>query len=215
VEGNGQNELVETVVGLRRGGGVRLGGEEAGQWSVARRIGWGLAHIPEDRHASALALTMTVRENLSLTTGDLPARGAFVDRPAERRRAAALMEEYDVRAPSMETPVGSVSGGNQQKAVVAREMSRHPRLLVAANPTRGLDVTATEFVHNAIRAHRAAGGGALLVSSELDELLTLSDRIVVMYHGRVAAEMAPGEGASDRDRLGRLMTGAPGSERPS
>jgi len=180
---------------------------DASRWSVARRIAWGLAHIPEDRHATALALTMSTRDNLFLAGDMLPHRGPWRDVAAQRAGAAALMEGYDVRAPSVETPVGALSGGNQQKAVVAREMSRKPRLLVAVNPTRGLDVAATEFVHGAIRAHRAAGGATLLISSELEEVLDLSDRVLVLYNGRVVAEMRPG-GDDDMGRLGRLMTGA-------
>jgi simple sugar transport system ATP-binding protein len=211
VEGNGQAELVGTLVGLRHDAPVRLeeGGAlvDASRWPVGRRIAWGLAHIPEDRHFDALALTMSTRDNLFLAGDMLPHHGPWRDLRAERAGAAAMMEEYDVRAPGMETPVGSLSGGNQQKAVVAREMSRGPRLLVAVNPTRGLDVAATEFVHDALRAHRREGGATVLVSSELDEILDLSDRILVLYNGRVVAEMRPGE-ADDRERLGRLMTGA-------
>jgi len=217
VEGSGQTELAETLVGLRHEAAVFLADGSAlvnaSQWSVAERIAWGMAHIPEDRHATALALSMPVRDNLFLAGDTLPRRGPWADRAAARRSAAALMEEYDVRAPSPETPVGALSGGNQQKAVVARELSRSPRLLVAVNPTRGLDVAATEYVHDAVRTHRARGGATLLVSSELDELLALSDRILVVYGGRVVGSLKPG-GPDDHERLGRLMTGAARGEAP-
>jgi simple sugar transport system ATP-binding protein len=212
VEGNGQTELAGTLVGVRHDAPVRFEADgalrDASRWSVGRRIAWGLAHIPEDRHFDALALTMSTSDNLFLAGDMLPRHGPWRDLPAQRSGAAALMEEYDVRAPDAETPIGSLSGGNQQKAVVAREMSRHPRLLVAVNPTRGLDVAATEFVHDALRAHRHNGGATLLVSSELEEILDLSDRILVLYGGRVVTEMRPTGGAEDRERLGRLMTGA-------
>ena len=212
VEGNGQTELAGTLVGLRHDAPVRLqvdgALQDASRWSVGRRIAWGMARIPEDRHFDALALTMSTRDNLFLAGEMLPHHGPWRDLSAQRAGAAALMQEYDVRAPDTETPIGSLSGGNQQKAVVAREVSRRPRLLVAVNPTRGLDVAATEFVHDAIRAHRRGGGATLLVSSELEEVLALSDRILVLYGGRVVTEMRPTGGADDRERLGRLMTGA-------
>lgn len=218
VEGSGQSALAETLVGLRHAAPVMLerggGLVDASGWSIADRIAWGLGHIPEDRHATALALTMSVRDNLFLAGDTLPRRGPWVDRAATREKAARLMEQYDVRASSMDTPVGALSGGNQQKAVVAREMSRNPRLLVAVNPTRGLDVAATEYVHDAIRAHRARGGATLLVSSELDELLALSDRILVLYNGAPVGALRPG-GPDDHARIGRWMTGATdGSDAP-
>lgn len=211
VEGNGQSELVETVVGLRPGP-VRLRADgglvNAGRWSVAQRLKWGLACIPADRHAVALALSAPVCDNLFFSGDMMPRRGPWLDRPAARRIAAALTEEYDVRTPSLDTPVLDLSGGNQQKVVVAREMSRHPRLLVAMHPTRGLDVAASNFVHSTLRAHKARGGAALLVSSELEELLALSDRIVVMYGGRVIGELTPTGSPADTDTLARMMTGA-------
>lgn len=211
VEGNGQFRLEETLVGLRHDAPVYLGENgtlmDASRWSTGRRIAWGLSHIPEDRQAEALALTMTTRDNFFLAGDMLPHHGIWRDIPAQREQAEQLMAEYDVRAPSLETPTGSLSGGNQQKLVVAREMSRNPRLLVAVNPTRGLDVAAQEFVHDAIRAHRARGGATLLISSDLDEILDLSDRVLVLYGGRVSAEIRPGD-EDDMGRIGRLMTGA-------
>ena len=211
VEGNGQTELAETIVGLRSDFPVRLaeGGRlvDASHWPVARRLGWGMAHIPDDRHAVALALTMSVSENLFLSGDRLPHRGPWVDAPRMRAEVGRMLAEYDIRTPSAALAVGGVSGGNQQKVVVARELGRQPRLLVAVNPTRGLDVAATEFVHNALRAHRARGGATLLISSELDELLALADRIAVMYDRRIVGSLTPGLGADDRDVLGGMMTG--------
>lgn len=210
VEGNGQSELAETVVGLRHEAPIFLGSEEglldASHWTVQRRIAWGLAHIPEDRHATALALAGSVQENMFLAGDSLPRRGPWIDRNRMQSRSAELMRAYDVRASSTSQDAASLSGGNQQKLVVAREMSRSPRLLVAVNPTRGLDVAATAFVHDAIRSHRTSGGATLLISSEIDELLALSDRILVLYRGNVVGSLRPG-GTEDRTILGRLMTG--------
>lgn len=211
VEGNGQTELAETVVGLRSDFPVRLcegsGLVDASRWPIARRLAWGMAHIPDDRHAVALALTMSVSDNLFLSGNRLPHRGQWVDGPKVRDEAQRMLAEYDIRTPGLETAVGGVSGGNQQKVVVARELGRRPRLLVAVNPTRGLDVSATEFVHNALRAHRERGGATILISSELDELLALSDRIAVMYDRRIVGSLMPGSGDDDREVLGRMMTG--------
>ncbi|HEY3412864.1 MAG TPA: ABC transporter ATP-binding protein [Armatimonadota bacterium] len=219
VEGNGQTELAETVVGLRPDFAVRLSENgrlvDASRWPVARRLGWGMAHIPDDRHAVALALTMSVSENLFLSGDRLPHHGPWVDAPRMRAEVARMIAEYDIRTPSAEMAVGGVSGGNQQKVVVARELGRRPRLLVAVNPTRGLDVSATEFVHNALRDHRARGGATLLISSELDELLTLSDRIAVMYDRRIVGSLSPGSTADDRDVLGGMMLGRSSGAPPS
>jgi len=214
VEGNGQTELAESVVGLRRGPRVMVAAEgglvDASRWNVARRIAWGMAHIPDDRHATALALTMSVKENLFLSGDAMPRRGPWIDRAGPAAAADPQVAGYDVRAASLSMPIGSVSGGNQQKVVVARELGRSPRLLVAVNPARGLDVSATEFVQSAIRSHRLAGGGTLLVSSELEEVLTLADRVLVMYNGAIAGSVKPGDPGA-REELGRLMTTGAGS----
>lgn len=214
VDGNGQTDLAEGVMGLRGGyrilvaaGAVSV---DASRWSVAQRIGWGMGYIPDDRHATALALTMSVQDNLYLSGDAMPRRGMWLDPRRAESSAIALAGEYDVRTASMAMPVGSLSGGNQQKVVVARELGRSPKILVAVNPTRGLDVSATEFVHDAIRSHRSRGGGTLLVSSELDEVLALSDRVLVMYNGDVVGSVNP-QDPEAREELGRLMTMGPGS----
>lgn len=209
VEGNGQTELAEAVVGLRKGYRVSIAVGaalvDATRWTIGQRIRWGMAHIPEDRHATALALTMSVKDNLYLSGDSLPRKGIWIDRRRSTETADILAHEYDVRAPSLNIAIGSVSGGNQQKVVVARELSRSPKLLVAVNPTRGLDVSAAEFVHDSIRRHRSRGGGTLLVSSELEEVLTLSDRVLAMYNGAVVGSVNPRDPGA-REELGRLMT---------
>ena len=209
VDGNGQSELVAVLTGLLRptSGQLWLDGARVASLSpteFARRSG---AVIPEDRHGSGLALDMTVLENLLMKEiGAQPfSRWGFLARAVGRQHGQRLVVDYDIRTPGLGVRVGQLSGGNQQKLVLARELSRRPRLLIAAQPTRGLDVGATEFVHRRILAHRASGGATLLVSTELDEILALSDRIAVMVSGRWL-------GISDAENvdvgaLGLLMTG--------
>ncbi len=213
VEGNGQREMAEAVLGLHRptSGTVSLLGEDVTRLAPAERRRRGLSYIPEDRHGDALILPFSVRENLSLVAwsvgqggAELPgeSRGPWLGLEASRRNALELIRRYDIRVPSPEVPVQALSGGNQQKVVVAREMSRRPRVLLAANPTRGLDIGASAFVHDTLRRYRAEGGATLLVSSELEELLALGDRIAVLSRGRIVATVPPSVG---REELGRLM----------
>jgi ABC-type uncharacterized transport system ATPase subunit len=214
VDGNGQRELVEAVVGLRRpkSGRIELKGRDITRSSARESIEAGVSHVPEDRHRRGLVLEFDLAENLIL--GDHrsePYAKRGITHPAEigetaRRRIA----DYDVRTPSEHVLAGNLSGGNQQKLVLARELGRDPELLVAAQPTRGLDVGAIEFVHRRIIAERDSSKAVLLVSMELEEILSLSDRILVMYEGRIVAEFASGE--VDAETLGYHMTGGGGAK---
>jgi ABC-type uncharacterized transport system ATPase subunit len=212
VEGNGQRELVDALTGVAPigGGRVTLEGEDITSASVLELRQRGVSGIPEDRQGWGLVLDMTVAENLALS--DVPA-GRFSPygllRPkAIRRHAKALLEEYDVRPPDPDVRVLSLSGGNQQKVVIAREMSRDHRVLIAANPTHGVDVGATEYVQRRILEDRAEGKAIVLVSIDLDELLTLSDRIIVLYRGKIAYA-APADRVSV-EAIAMAMAGTPG-----
>jgi len=210
VEGNGQTELVETLVGLRRitGGRLLIDGRDVTH-ATARAIRlMGVAHIPEDRHRRGIALPMAVWENMILghhTRGEFT-HGALLDRPGIRGFVRQRVGDYDIRVADVEAPVLALSGGNQQKVVVAREFSFAPQVLVAAQPTRGLDIGATEFVMRQLLAARSSGMAVLLVSANLEEILSLSDRVGVMYGGALVAEFARGEASAAE--LGLYMTGA-------
>ncbi len=210
VEGNGQSELVEALVGLRpiTAGSLLIEGVDVTR-ATARAIRlMGVAHIPEDRQRRGIALPMAVWENMILghhTRGDF-ARGALLDRPAISGFVRRRVGDYDIRVADTDAPVLALSGGNQQKVIVAREFSFEPKVLIAAQPTRGLDIGATEFVMRQVLAARTGGMAVLLVSANLEEILTLSDRIGVMYGGTLVAEFRRGE-ATPAD-LGLCMTGA-------
>jgi general nucleoside transport system ATP-binding protein len=210
VQGNGQRELVEAVAGLRpvRAGAVLIGGKDFTGAAPRRVAEAGVAHIPEDRQEDGLVLGYSIADNLVLNTYYTPgfARGGLLDERAIRENAARLVEEYDVRAPGPWAPVATLSGGNKQKVVIARELSRPVVLLIAAQPTRGLDVGSIEAIHRTIVAQRDRGAAVLLVSAELDEILALADRIAVLYHGRLVATL-PAEHAT-REEMGLLMAGA-------
>ena len=166
-----------------------------------------MGHIPEDRHHHGLVLSYSVAENMVLSTYDVApfAQGMVINEAAIAQQAEGLITQYDVRTPSSSVPASTLSGGNQQKVVVARELARPLSLLVAAQPTRGLDVGSIEFIHKSIVKQRDNGTGVLLVSAELDEILSLADRILVMYHGEIIAEIAGAE--ADRNQIGLLMAG--------
>jgi ABC-type uncharacterized transport system ATPase subunit len=208
VQGNGQTELVEAVMGLRPvlAGGIDLEGTSL----IGRRtkdvLRAGVGYVPEDRSVDGLVRDFTVAENLVLDSYDRPPfGGAFRLNPAAINDSArGRIEEFDVRTPSAAAPVGTLSGGNQQKVIVAREMSRPLRLFIAAQPTRGVDVGSTEFIHARVVAERDRGAAVLLVSSELDEVLALADRIAVMYRGRIL-DTVPAD--APRERIGLLMAG--------
>ncbi len=209
VQGNGQTELVEALTGLRAPveGRIRILGQEVTHADPRRIIELGSAHVPEDRQRDGLVLSYPVADNLVLCTYYKPpfARGVLLQRDAILENALRLIEEYDIRTPSPLTQAGSLSGGNQQKVIVAREFSRPIRLLVAAQPTRGLDVGSIEYIHKKILEKRDSGCAILLVSSELDEIMELSDRIAVMYRGKIVAVL-PAEQVT-KEYVGLLMAG--------
>ncbi len=209
VDGNGQRELVEAIVGLRRpfGGQILLRGKDITNANAASSIAAGVSHIPEDRQRRGLILEFDLVENVTLGDHRHPplAKWGILDRRAMDERARKRIADYDVRTPDEHIEAANLSGGNQQKLVVARELGRDPDLLVAAQPTRGLDVGAIEFVHRRILAERDEGKAVLLVSMELEEIMSLSDHILVVYEGRVAAEFEGG--AVSEEELGFFMTG--------
>jgi simple sugar transport system ATP-binding protein len=215
VEGNGQAELVDAVMGLRpvAAGSVLLAGEGGGledisAWSTRARREAGLGFIPEDRHRQGMLLEATLWENRVLGHQTRPpsARGVFIDRKAARSDTERIMREYDVRAPGPDTMAAALSGGNQQKLIVGREMSSEPRLLIAAHPTRGVDVGAQAAIWNLLEEARARGMGILLISADLDELIGLSDTLEVMLRGRLVATLDPA--SVTPEQLGGYMTGA-------
>jgi simple sugar transport system ATP-binding protein len=209
VQGNGQTELVEALTGLRpaSAGTVTLQGVDITNATPRRLVTLGVAHIPEDRHTYGLVTRYAIADNLILNRYDRPpfARGIVQHRAAIVAHARHLMQQFDIRAPSPLTRAGSLSGGNQQKLVAARECARPLRLLIAAQPTRGLDVGAIAFLHRQIAQQREQGCAVLLVSVELDEIMSLSDRIAVMYNGQIVATVDAQE--TSREILGRLMAG--------
>jgi ABC-type uncharacterized transport system ATPase subunit len=209
VQGNGQSELAETILGLRHAtaGSIMLDGEELRGRSVDDVLDAGVGFVPEDRSSDGLISSFSIAENLIL---DLHGRAPFARRGAlSPARVAAnadqRVKEFDVRLTSVQDPISTLSGGNQQKVVLAREMSRPLRLLVASQPTRGLDVGSIEFVHQRIVAERDNGTPVIIVSTELDEVLALADRIAVMYRGKIIGIVPGGTG---RDVLGLMMAGA-------
>lgn len=209
VDGNGQTELVEVLTGLRKsaGGNFSISGEDLTKANSKTILKHGLAHIPEDRHKRGLVLQHSLAENGCL--------GNHLDEPFSKRGimndeyihsyAKNLIEEYDVRTPSEMVPAKSLSGGNQQKFIVAREMNRNPDLIIASQPTRGVDVGAIEFIHKKLVEQRDMGKAVLLVSLELDEVLALADRIGVIYDGKLVG-IVNGESADERE-LGIMMAG--------
>jgi simple sugar transport system ATP-binding protein len=209
VEGNGQNELVDAISGLRaaREGQVLIGGRDFTRRSTRLRLREGLSVIPADRHKEGIILELPIADNLVLEDYDRRPFARWIVRNlrAVTDYASRLIKQFDIRASSPEAPAGSLSGGNQQKVVVARELGTEPMVLIACQPTRGIDVGSIEFIHQQIVAQRDKGLAVLLVSSELDEVLSLSDRIAVIYRGRIVAIVDGGE--ADRDRIGLLMAG--------
>jgi general nucleoside transport system ATP-binding protein len=208
VQGNGQTELAEALLGLRgvHAGSVRLDGTDITGRTPRQALRAGIAYIPEDRQHEGLVLGMSIADNLVL---DLHNQRPYARRGARdlsevRQSGERKLADYDIRATSVETPVGTLSGGNQQKVVVARELSRPIRLLVAAQPTRGLDVGSIEYVHRRIIEERDRGTAVLLISSELDEILALADQVAVMCQGRIVGVVPPSVG---RERIGLMMGG--------
>jgi general nucleoside transport system ATP-binding protein len=211
VQGNGQTELCEALMGLRPStGSVHLDGTDLSHASTRDRLRAGIGYIPEDRSEDGLVGDFSVADNLVLDVYDRPpyASGIALNLAAIRDSAVRRVEEYDVRTTSVLTPAGTLSGGNQQKVVVAREMGRDVKTLLASQPTRGLDVGSIEFVHKRLIAQRDAGAAVLIVSSELDEIYALADRIAVMYEGRIVAFCPP---TVPEEELGMLMAGGGGT----
>ena len=207
VEGNGQTELIEALAGLRAArGAITLAGHDLLRRSVRERGDAGLSHIPEDRHERGLVLDYSIAENLILGQQHRFTRGATLDAARIMSHARDLIERYDIRPTDPTLAARALSGGNQQKIVVAREMSREFKVLLAAQPTRGVDVGAIEFIHARLREARAQGKAILLVSADLAEVLALADRVAVMYGGRIVTVMARSEASPDT--LAPYMTGA-------
>jgi simple sugar transport system ATP-binding protein len=209
VEGNGQRELVQALTGLRpcRATTVTVNGEDAKGRSPHDIHAMGVGHVPEDRETDGLVGGYSVADNVVLDRFDEPefARFGIRNRAAVSALAQSLVSDFDIRTPSVQTTVQSLSGGNKQKVVIARELAANPTLLIASQPTRGVDVGSIEFIHSQIVAARDRGAAVLLVSAELDEVLGLADRIAVMYDGRLV-ETIDAEQA-DRGRIGLLMAG--------
>lgn len=211
IDGNGQSELVYSITGLEKikSGNIRLKGEDITNVSVNKRNKLGIGHIPEDRHKYGLVLDFTLENNLVLKkfNNEQFQKFRFIKREEIREYANKLIDEFDIRSP--QGPINlarTMSGGNQQKAIIAREIDLNPELLIAVQPTRGLDVGAIEFIHKQIVAQRDLGKAVLLVSLELDEVMNLSDRILVMYEGEIVGELNPKE--TSVKELGLYMSGA-------
>ena len=212
IDGNGQTELIYGITGLEplKGGEISLLGQDITHVSIRKRSKMGMSHIPEDRHKHGLVLDYTLEDNMVLQRYFEPefvSKFGFLKRKAIRSYATGLIDRYDVRSgQGPGTVARSMSGGNQQKAIVAREMDKDHKLLVAVQPTRGLDVGAIEHIHKRIIAQRDAGMAVLLVSFELDEVMSLADRILVMYEGEIVGELDPK--TTTNEELGLYMAGA-------
>ncbi len=217
VQGNGQTELVRALTGLHTpvDGKITLLGEDVTRDSARRITELGTAHIPEDRQKDGLVLSTSIADNLVLNTYYIPpfAKGIIVQKDKILENAHNLVEKFDVRTPSEYTTVGSLSGGNQQKVIVAREFSRPIKLLIASQPTRGLDVGSIEYIHGRVIEKRDDGVAVLLVSTELDEVMQLSDRIAVMYRGKIVAILD--SATATKEQVGLLMAGIVSEETPA
>ena len=213
VDGNGQSELIDAITGLLHidSGTVTVEGQDVTGEGVREHFEIGVGHIPQDRQHRGLVLDFSIAENMSLHDfrQEPNARLGWLRPSALVAHARRLISEFDVRGGGPETPASSLSGGNQQKVILAREIDRDPRVLIAAQPTRGLDVGAIEFVHRRLVEERDAGRAILLISLELDEIVSLADRILVLYEGAVVAEFGPDVGD---DELGMAMLGGTVSE---
>jgi len=209
VSGNGQRELAETLNGLRRpeSGSITLDGKELAGSSASHIIAMGMGYIPEDRNTEGIVPSFSVRENLVLK--DIGqhdwSHGGFLRLKAIAANATSLRERFDIRCSSTDTAAGSLSGGNIQKVILARELARGPKALVAVYPTRGLDMGASEFIHNRLLELRKSGTAVLLISEELEEILNLSDRVAVIYKGKILKTLPAPE--ATRQKLGILMAG--------
>ena len=208
VDGNGQTELIDAITGLRHPetGRILVEGREVTNANARQHFDVGVGHVPEDRQRRGLVLEFSLAENIGLHDYRKPPYARFGWLYPKRlvQRASRLIREFDVRGGGPRTPGGALSGGNQQKVILAREIDRDPRVLVAAQPTRGLDVGAIEFVHRRLVEERDEGRAVLLVSLELEEVLSLADRILVIYEGGIVGEFPP---TATEEELGVAMTG--------
>jgi simple sugar transport system ATP-binding protein len=215
VDANGQSELIETIMGLRKpdAGQIMVEGRDVTHASTRATLEAGVSHIAEDRHRRGLVLEFDLAENICLREYRKPSMSTrgWLSPKKMAARARGLLNEFDVRGGDVETRAGSLSGGNQQKVVIARELGAQPRVLIAAQPTRGLDVGAIEFVHRRLVEERDQGRAVLLVSLEMEEIRSLSDRVLVIYEGEIVAELPPS--ASEED-FGLVMTGGGRHEEP-
>jgi simple sugar transport system ATP-binding protein len=209
VSGNGQRELAETIAGLRHatGGAVMVDGHDLTNHTPAEIINSQVAFIPEERMTMGIIRDFTVQENAILEMHNQPplSSNAFLNFGKIKEHAARLVREYDVKTPTLDTPIKALSGGNIQKLIMAREVERRPKLLIAAQPTRGVDIGASEYIHKRLIEQRNAGMAILLISEDLDEIMQLSDRIAVMYEGEIVGIVPPN---TPVDELGLMMAGA-------
>ena len=212
IDGNGQTEFVYGLTGLEhlKSGKITMNGVDITHASIRKRLVSGMSHIPEDRHKHGLVLDYSLEDNIVLQRYFEPQftnKAGFLKRKSIRKYANRLIDQYDIRSgQGAVTKARSMSGGNQQKAIIAREIDKNPELLVAVQPTRGLDVGAIEYIHKQLVAQRNAGKGVLLVSLELDEVMNVSDRILVMYEGEIVGEFDPKEVTVEE--LGLYMAGS-------
>jgi len=209
VQGNGQTQLTQTLLGLRpaTSGSITLGGYELAGRRVKQVLDHGVGFVPEDRSRDGIVESFSIAENLVLDTFDRPPFGSKVALNVSEieKNAKDLVGQYDIRIGSERDPISTLSGGNQQKVVIARELSRNLSVLIASQPTRGVDVGSIEFIHNQIVAERDKGTPIIVVSTELDEVLALADRIAVMYDGKIVGIVPPD---TSRNTLGLMMAGA-------
>jgi simple sugar transport system ATP-binding protein len=214
VSGNGQRELAELIAGLRRAtsGRLRLDEHDITVWEPDRRLALGLAYIPEERMRDGVIRELSVEENLIIEDHGRPpfARGIFLNFARIAQHVDRLIDEFEIKTPSRSTPLRNLSGGNIQKLILARELAKRPSVLVAAQPTRGVDIGSTEYIHRRLIEQRAAGTATLLISEDLDEVLNLSDRLAVLYEGRVMGILDREEATVER--LGLMMAGVPLAE---
>jgi len=212
VEGNGQTELIEVLMGLRglTSGSIALKGRDITKLSPEGRIRLGVSHIPEDRYKRGMITEFTLQENMILGSqrDRFTSNGLTLDRAKAREYTNGLIDDYQIQTPGPDTLIGTLSGGNQQRVIVAREFSRNPRLIIAAQPTRGLDVGATEYVRRKLIEMRDTGQAVLLISADLDEIWALSDRIAVIYEGRIIAVRDIDD--TSEQEIGRYMAGGSG-----
>lgn len=210
VDGNGQSELIEAITGLMKKsvGTIKLNGKELSVLTPRKITESGVGHIPQDRHKHGLVLDFPIGQNMVLQTyyKEPFSKGGFLNQNEIEKKATSLIEEFDVRTPGIHTPARALSGGNQQKAIIGREVDRNPDLLIAAQPTRGLDVGAIEFIHKRLIEQRDNGKAVLLISFELEEILNVSDRIAVIFEGEIISIVNPKE--TTEQELGLLMAGS-------